>query len=92
MPAALRAQGPCDGRPISNVRVRALSLFVREDSPIPDFVQRWGNALHWTTREQTVRNELLFAPGEPCDQRRLEETERLLRAQTYLRSATITSR
>ncbi|MDO8665876.1 MAG: hypothetical protein Q7J79_04640 [Gemmatimonadales bacterium] len=38
-----------------------------------------------------MRRELLFAEGEPCDPRRLAETERLLRAQTYLRSARVTT-
>jgi hypothetical protein len=52
-------------------------------------VQGVGNALHWRTREETVRRELRFAVGEPCDQRRLDETERLLRAQPYLRSAAV---
>lgn len=39
-----------------------------------------------------MRHELLFATGEPCDPRRLAETERLLRAQSYIRAASVTPR
>jgi hypothetical protein len=85
-------QNLCDGRPIRRVTVSTLSLFAVEESPIPTFLQRLGNSLHWRTREATVRRELLFQAGEPCDPRRLSETERLLRAQPYLRSASVTAR
>lgn len=86
------AQQACDGRPIRRVTVVTRSLFTVEDSRIPGFLQRLGNSLHWQTRESTVRRELLFGPEEPCDPRRLAETQRLLRAQPYLRSATVTAR
>jgi hypothetical protein len=56
---------------------------------IPGFVRGLGNALHWQTREAVVRLDLLFAVGDPCDPRRLEETERLLRARPYLRGAQV---
>jgi hypothetical protein len=48
-----------------------------------------GNHLHWQTREATVRRDLLFAVGDPCDPRRLSETERLLRARPYIRGALV---
>jgi hypothetical protein len=52
-------------------------------------VRTVGNAVHWRTREETVRHDLLFAVGDPCDPRRLAETERLLRARPYIRSASV---
>lgn len=86
----LAAQGSlCDGRPIRRVSVSTTSLFAAEEGRIPPFLRSLANSLHWQTRESTVRRELLFGPGDPCDQRRLDETERLLRAQPYLRSATV---
>jgi hypothetical protein len=89
---ALRAQASCDGRPIRRIMVTTRSLFTIEESRIPTFLQRLGNSLHWQTQESTVRRELLFGVGEPCDGRRLAETQRLLRAQPYLRSATVVAR
>jgi len=93
LPAAapLRAQATCDGQPIREIRVTSASLFGIEEEPFPPFVQRLANSLHWRTRPRTVAHDLLFAPGQPCDGRRLAETERLLRAQGYVRSAVITT-
>ena len=87
--APLTAQGVCDGRPIRAIVIDARTVFSDDDSLIPHFVRTIGNALHWQTRVATVRLDLLFAEGEPCDPRRLSETERLLRARPYIRSATV---
>jgi hypothetical protein len=59
--------------------------------PLPNFIEHLANSLHWRTRPETIRRELLFTEGDPCDPRRLAESERLLRAQTYIRSARVTS-
>jgi hypothetical protein len=52
-------------------------------------VRAAGNALHWRTRPEVVRRELLFREGDPCDPARLAETARVLRAQPYLREAIV---
>lgn len=85
----LPAQGACDGRPIRAIRIDALNIFSAEDSLIPGFVRGASNAVHWQTLESVVRLDLLFAVGDRCDPRRLRETERLLRARTYIRSAIV---
>jgi len=85
----LRAEGPCDGRPIRAIRIDALNIFSRDDSLIPGFVRGAGNAVHWQTLESVVRLDLLFAVGDRCDPRRLQETEQLLRARSYIRSAIV---
>lgn len=85
----LRAQGVCDGRPIRAIRIDAWNIFSADDSLIPGFVRGVGNAVHWQTREDVVRLDLLFAVGDRCDPRRLQETERLLRARSYIRSAVV---
>jgi hypothetical protein len=87
--APLGAQGVCDGRPIRDIQIDVRTIFSSDDSLIPRFVRRVGNAIHWQTREETVRRDLLFAVGDPCDPRRLSETERLLRARGYIRSAIV---
>lgn len=57
--------------------------------PLPAWVRRLSGALHHRTRESTVRRELLFREGEPCEEARLEESARILRASGTLRSAEI---
>jgi hypothetical protein len=79
----------CDGRPIRSIQIDPGAVFSSDDSLIPPFVRALGNALHWRTGAETVRHDLLFAVGDPCDPRRLAETERLLRARPYLRSALV---
>jgi hypothetical protein len=87
--SGLAAQGACDGRPIRSIRIDVRDIFSTDDSLIPGFVRAVGNAVHWQTREAIVRLDLLFAVGEPCEPQRLRETERLLRARPYIRSAVV---
>jgi len=79
----------CDGRPIRSIEIDARAIFSSDDSLIPPFIRTLGNAVHWRTGEETLRRDLLFAVGDPCDPRRLAETERLLRARPYIRSASV---
>jgi hypothetical protein len=50
---------------------------------------RLANELHIRTREETVRDQLLFHPGEAYRGRLLEESERILRNTRYLQEAQI---
>jgi hypothetical protein len=86
-PAAVRAQAVCAGQIIRDIRVQTAALFAIEREPFPRFLQSIGNGLNWQTRPATVRRELRIAAGEPCDPARLAESARILRAQSYLRSA-----
>ncbi len=79
----------CDGRPIRAIQIDARTVFSDDDSLIPGVVRTLGNDLHHQTTVQTIRQDLLFAVGELCDARRLSETERLLRARPYIRSALV---
>jgi hypothetical protein len=92
--AAGPAQGQtaCDGRPIRRIHVFTGAVFGAEAGPVPAVARSVANSLHWRTRERTVRSELLFREGEPCQLVRLAESERLLRAQSYLRSARVVAR
>jgi hypothetical protein len=87
--APLRAQGVCDGRPIRAIQIDARTIYSADDSVIPSFVRALVNDLHWQTTDETIRRDLLFAVGDACDSRRLSETERLLRARPYIRSALV---
>jgi len=84
-----RAQSLCDGRPIREIRVRTASLFAPDDPNFLGLVHAAGNAVHWQTRPEVVRRELLFQQGAPCDPARLAETARVLRAQPYIREAVV---
>jgi hypothetical protein len=53
------------------------------------WLYRTANKLHINTREQVVRDQLLFEPGEPYRDRVVRETERLLRANDYMYDAVI---
>jgi hypothetical protein len=87
----LPAQDACTGRTIREIRVTTQSLFGIEDEPFPPVVQRVANSLHWRTRPRMVARDLLFHAGDRCDPRRLEESERLLRNQGYIRLAAVTA-
>jgi hypothetical protein len=50
---------------------------------------RLANGIHIATRKPTITQQLLFRAGEPNRRSTLDESERLLRAQRYLREATI---
>ena len=47
-------------------------------------IYRLLNTLHISTRESVIRRQLLFRSGERVSRQRIEETERLLRANSYL--------
>lgn len=50
---------------------------------------RLANALHISTRTQTIVDQLLFHSGDAYDPRALEESARLLRERRYLNEATV---
>jgi hypothetical protein len=78
-----------EGAVIGEIRIAIGDIF---DTSIPGeraWLYRTANKLHIETREQTIREQLLFKPGEPYRARVIDETERLLRANGYLYSAEI---
>lgn len=78
------------GARIGEVRIVVRDLF---DTSRPDentSLFRLANRLHIDTRDATVRDQLLFEPGQPYDPRVVEESARQLRTQRYLRDAWIT--
>lgn len=84
-PDALEAEGAV----IGEIRIVVGDIF---DTRIPGeraWLYRTANKLHIETREDTIRDQLLFKPGEKYRARAVEETERLLRANGYLYSAEI---
>lgn len=75
------------GATIGAVEVHVQNIFDLSDPRENRFLYRAANHLHYRTREATVREQLLFASGEPVNAQRLEETERILRGRQYLNDA-----
>jgi len=75
---------------IGRIEIEIIDVF---DLSRPDentWVGRTANHLHMSTREAVIRRVLLFAEGDPVRERRIYETERLLRALPFLKDASIT--
>ncbi|WP_333609055.1 BamA/TamA family outer membrane protein [Arsukibacterium sp.] len=53
------------------------------------WLHRFANYSHIITKEQTIRQDLLFAEGDTLDLNELAEAERLLRSRRHLREANI---
>ena len=86
--ASATEQEASPGKRIDAVEIVGEEVF---DEPASGFAAfyRTANKLHLRTREQVIRRELLFAPGERLNPERLEQSERNLRALAFLRDARV---
>ena len=83
--AALEAAGAV----IGEVRIDPQDVFDEADPKENYGFYRLANMLHIRTRESVIRRQLLFRSGERVSQQVIEETERLMRANSYLYDVTI---
>ena len=79
----------CDGQIISDIQVQTRPPYYPRhgkwwESPIGIL-----SSIHSNTKPDVVRRFLIVAPGQPCDERRRSESERLLRAQPFIASASV---
>ncbi len=72
---------------IGRVDVHIQNIFDVSDPREDRALYRAADRLHYKTRESTVRNQLLFAPGDALRGRVLEETARILRSRRYFSDA-----
>lgn len=83
----------CSGKVIRNIYITTLDPFgysITDTTRVPDTgLERFGNAIHAKTKNFTVKNLLLFKKNEVCDTLKLQESERLLRSQRYVRKASV---
>ena len=88
-PAGLPAVAELEARHahIGRVDVHVQNIFDVADPREDRALYRAANRLHYKTRESTVRNQLLFVPGDELRARLLEETERILRTRRYFSDA-----
>lgn len=75
---------------VGEIEIRTIDVFDDEEAA-SGWAYDIANALHVETREAVVRSFLLFREGQPFDPERIAETERNLRALSFLRSALITT-
>jgi hypothetical protein len=83
--AALEAAGAV----IGTVDISIRNIFDEADPRENNALFRLGNHLHVRTKRSTIQAQLLFASGDKYLARKLAETERALRLQTYIYDARI---
>lgn len=79
----------CFGQTISDVVIITQPPYTERLPKQLDFVRRWARDVHVTTRASVVHRYLLLKRGDPCNQIRRAESERILRALPFLVDARI---
>ena len=79
----------CNGQPISDVVIRTEPPAIEGISRRSRMAARVILSMQATTRPEVVRRLVVFEKGQPCDELRRAESERILRAQRYLAEASI---
>lgn len=79
----------CTGQMVSEIRVLTRPPYDRSTGRWWEAPLRVANSLHMTTRPDVVRRFLVVREGEPCRERERRESERILRAQPYIATASV---
>ena len=69
---------------IGEIHIRPQNIFDLDDPRENNRLFRFANLLHITTQPHVIERSLLFKRGDRLSVRRIEETERLLRENSYL--------
>jgi outer membrane protein assembly factor BamA len=77
------------GAVIGNIDIDIRNIFDESDPRERNGLFRLANRLHIRTKHSTIKAQLLFASGEKYTARKLAETERALRLQTYIYDARV---
>ncbi|MXN92927.1 hypothetical protein GR160_17000 [Flavobacterium sp. Sd200] len=84
------------GKIVRNIVIETLDPFglsVTDTARKPrNGIERFGNRVHLKTKQITIRNLLLFKKNRPLDSLLIQDSERLLRRQRYIRRVAITPR
>lgn len=75
---------PYSGKIIRNITITRRNVFDDKIGEKTRFYYRWGNSLHYLTREKIIRQELLFNAGDTLDIDRVVESQRNLRLKGFL--------
>ena len=79
-----------DGVTVGEIVLVKEDVFDLEDPEENNWLYRLANKLHIITKDRVIEQQLLFGPGEEFSKRLVEETERILRRNSYLYDAWIT--
>lgn len=79
----------CEDAIISDIHVRPENVFDTADPAENNLLFRIANALHIVTAPSVIESQLLFKPGDEYSSAAMNETERLLRINSYIRSADV---
>jgi len=79
----------CTGQRISNIVVLTQPPYTDRLPDWADFVRRGMVRFHSNTKDEVVRQYLLFKPGDVCTELERTESERILRVQPYLVDARV---
>ncbi len=77
------------GAVIGTIHYDIRPIFDNDDEREDGWFYRLINRFHITTRDSVVATQVTFKRGEPFEQRKLAETERLLRQNRYLHDAKV---
>jgi len=75
---------------VGEIEIKNNDIFNLSDYDESRAIHRLANRLHIQTRESVVAAQLLFETGQPYAARVLRETERRLRSNPYIHSASVT--
>lgn len=85
---------PLEGKIIRNITIETLDPFGNSVTDTlkttKNWLERTGNKVHIKSRKHTINNLLLFKQNAPLDTLLMNESERLIRSQNYVRSVQIT--
>lgn len=88
-PMLRTSRAVCAGQVISRIDIQTYPPFDSGGTTFAARVAHFASSLHSTTRPSVVRRYLAMQVGDRCDEFRLRESERILRAQPFLADATV---
>jgi len=74
---------------IGRIEIRNENIFDLKNPKDDNWFFRLADRLHPVTRQQTIREQLLFQTGEPYSRHLLDESARILRANPYFYDASV---
>lgn len=80
---------PHEGKSIEKITFKIVRPFGEVSNGLPtdstnNRLERWGNRIHMSTKENHLRRLLSFTEGEKLDIKQLEDNEEMLRALSYV--------
>lgn len=85
----LAVTGSVEGVEIGQIKINNQDIFDPDKPDENAVIHKLANQLHWQTRAATIKQQLLFKPGQKYRQRLIDETERKLRSKKYINSVTV---